>query len=138
MEPCLEFGRVLFRSGPDGDPRLGTAWARHSHRLAAPPDRSRYPSGPPRDRGAGAVSAGISLARAAAGVARLAPGAAHGRLPRGAAIMAPGSAARPDAEPYSPLRSGAGAGGRITGRDRASARALFAHPGLGRALRGGV
>src|SRR5258708_39869811 len=73
---------------------------------------------------------------AAARAARLAAVATLSRLSIRAADLARGSAPRPDTEPGSPLRPGAGSSGGIAARDPASARAFPAYAGLGGALRG--
>ena len=58
---------------------------RPADRLAAPPDRSApMHDAASRDRGAGALSAGISVSGAAARAARLVAAAAHAALPRDA------------------------------------------------------
>ena len=70
---------------------------RADDRLAAPPDRPRRARSPPADRGAGALSAGVSPPGAGARARRLAPGAPLADLRRGAPAVAARSAARPRA-----------------------------------------
>src|SRR5260370_768723 len=88
------------------DPRARSGGARPAHHLAAAADGRRAASRPPRDPRAGALSAGISLPRAAPGAARLAVRAPAERLCSGALDLAARSQARPDAESNPPLWPG--------------------------------
>src|SRR5512141_1955785 len=92
----------------------------------------------PTDRAshAGHVSSRISARRPAPRLARMAHRATLAGIPRGASDLVARPAARPDAQPRTPLRAGAGARVRTARGRHAPARAFPAHARVGSPLRG--